>query len=245
LLDAERLNPPVVDRSLAQVFSTLESESTDPEWMNQWRRAEARCKAALHGAQAGPLWAGSVVASIWSALGPEDDLHVASSMAIRDLGSFSSLKGDGPRVSANRGTNGIDGTIACAVGQARASGRPCTVLLGDLAFLHDQAALSLIGDLPLRVVVVDNGGGGIFEYLPIAQHTQVFETHFLTPHSADIPAISRAHGLHTEEITSVDGLQQALAQTGPSVLHLAVDRAGDFARHKAYWDAVCAAMEEG
>jgi 2-succinyl-5-enolpyruvyl-6-hydroxy-3-cyclohexene-1-carboxylate synthase len=243
LLDGERLNPMVVDRPLEEVFSALESSETAPDWPARWREAEARALRCLGVEPEQAIWAGSIVSALWATMGPHEDLHVASSMPIRDLGSFAILQKDGPRVSANRGTNGIDGTIASAVGQARATGRAMTVLLGDLAFLHDQAALTLIGATPVRVIVVDNGGGGIFEYLPIASKQAVFERHFLTPHKADIPAIAQAHGLACQRVENCDSLREAFAHTGPGLVYIPVDRAGDFSRHQVFWDAVSLAME--
>ena len=136
-------------------------------------------------------------------------------MAIRDLGSFVDLEHKGPRVSANRGINGIDGTIACALGQARSAGRPMTVLMGDLAFLHDQSSLALVGDTNIRIVVVDNRGGGIFEHLPIAARDDVFEPYFLTPQDADIPAIAAGHGLPVDSVSTIEGSSQRFSLPDP------------------------------
>jgi 2-succinyl-5-enolpyruvyl-6-hydroxy-3-cyclohexene-1-carboxylate synthase len=239
LLDGEGLNPLVVNTSLEWAFSRFKSKPQASGWLGRWRNAETSTLACLDDSNAEVLWAGTIVPAVWAAMGPKEDLHVASSMAIRDVGSFARLSGDGPRVSANRGTNGIDGTIACAVGQAVASGRPTTVLLGDLALLHDQGALGLIGESQIRVIVVDNGGGGIFEYLPIAENTAIFEKHFLTPHSSDIPAIARAHGLNVQSVESLSELKAGLVNFKPGLMYLRINRAGDFARHQAYWQAVC------
>lgn len=242
LLDGECLHPLVMPTSVAWAFSHLRTQPQAAGWLEAWRTAEQCALAALGSPQSDVLWAGSLIPAIWAALSPDEDLHVASSMAIRDLGSFAVLRENSPRVSANRGTNGIDGTLACAVGQARASGRPMTVLLGDLAFLHDQAALALIGDSPVRVIVVDNGGGGIFSYLPIAENTAVFEDYFLTPQKADLAAIARAHGLSVQAVSTLGGLKSALSEFSPGLIHINVDHQGDFARHQAYWQAVSAGM---
>ena len=244
LLDGERLNPLVVNTTLEWAFSRLQTKTQAVGWLESWQRAEARTLTCLNDATAEVLWAGSVIPALWDSMGRNDDFHVASSMAIRDVGSFARLSGGGPRVSANRGTNGIDGTIACAVGQAIASGRQTTVLLGDLALLHDQAALGLIGKSLVRVIVFDNGGGGIFQHLPIAENTAVFEAHFLTPHSADIPAIARAHGLKVQTVSALSELKAELAAFKPGLIHLRVNRAGDFARHQAFWQAVHGAQVE-
>lgn len=238
LLDAEQIYPSVIDSPIESVFSSLASTPLDEAWGRRFAAVSQVVEEVLGVSGGDALWGGSIVPVLWSALGGGDDLHVASSMAIRDLGSFGRSGMHSPRVSANRGTNGIDGTIACAVGQARASRRPMTVLLGDLAFLHDQAALGLIGQDLVRVIVVDNGGGGIFQHLPIAAHAEVFERYFFTPHEADIPAIARAHGRRCTSVSTVAEFKECLGVFQPDVLHLSVDRDGDYARHYAFWDAV-------
>lgn len=122
---------------------------------------------------------------------------IASSMPIRDAEWF--VPGQpGMQVFANRGANGIDGTIATAIGVAAAP-RPTVALVGDVAFLHDATSLTGLAQrgLDLTIVVVDNDGGGIFSFLP--QHEQLageqFELLFGTPHGTDLAALAGAHGL--------------------------------------------------
>src|SRR4029079_8497867 len=97
------------------------------------------------------------------------ELVVASSMPLRDLAWYAMPRSD-VRVHANRGANGIDGTMSTAIGVAIASKHPTAVLLGDIAFLHDSTALIGIKErsVDLTIVVIDNDGGGIFSFLPQA-----------------------------------------------------------------------------
>ncbi len=124
-------------------------------------------------------------------------LVVSSSMPVRDVEWYGPNRSD-IDVYSNRGANGIDGVIATGIGVAL-SGRPTTVLVGDVAFLHDSSSLVALRHRPitLDVVVIDNDGGGIFSFLP--QATQVaadrFEQLFGTPHGTDLLALARAHGL--------------------------------------------------
>jgi len=124
-------------------------------------------------------------------------LVVSSSMPVRDVEWYGPNRSD-IDVFSNRGANGIDGVIATGIGVAL-TGRPTTVLVGDVAFLHDSSSLTALRHRPiaLDVVVVDNDGGGIFSFLP--QATQVaadrFEQLFGTPHGTDLAALARAHGL--------------------------------------------------
>ena len=91
-------------------------------------------------------------------------------MPIRDQEAF--LPGGDAEVVflANRGANGIDGLISSGIGAAVASGRPTWIVTGDLGLFHDMNALATLrhADGPVRIVVINNDGGGIFEFLPQA-----------------------------------------------------------------------------
>src|SRR5690606_32470191 len=97
-------------------------------------------------------------------------LFLASSMPVRDMDAFAAPGGGRAPVASNRGASGIDGTISAAAGYARGLGAPVTLVAGDLALLHDLNALALLRDLPVVVVAINNHGGGIFSFLPIARH---------------------------------------------------------------------------
>jgi 2-succinyl-5-enolpyruvyl-6-hydroxy-3-cyclohexene-1-carboxylate synthase len=176
-----------------------------------------------------------------------DEVVVASSMPIRDLEWFG---GPGARAHANRGANGIDGTLSTAVGIA-CTGARTAVLLGDLAFLHDLNALigltrrqvnssgQVVG-LDLRIVVVDNDGGGIFSFLPQASHLDqsTFEQFFGTPHGADLVALAQGFGVTAHTVDDLGALMVALREPGPQVIRVRTDRVANTAVHAAITDAV-------
>jgi 2-succinyl-5-enolpyruvyl-6-hydroxy-3-cyclohexene-1-carboxylate synthase len=179
----------------------------DEVWLARWRAADDAAEAAIASVLAGyreptePQIARDVVMSVPSG----GHLVLASSMPIRDVEWYAPRRDD-ITVHANRGANGIDGTISTAIGVALASRAPTTVLLGDIAFLHDSTALIGIDqrDIDLRIVVVDNDGGGIFSFLPQAsalQHEQ-FERIFGTPHGVDIAALAAVHHAKVEVMKS-------------------------------------------
>ncbi len=126
-------------------------------------------------------------------------LVLSSSMPVRDIEWFGQPRPDITVVS-NRGANGIDGVISTAIGVAL-SHTPTTLLIGDVAFLHDSSALAALASRPidLHIVVVDNDGGGIFSFLPQAAElsTESFETLFGTPHGTNFAALCAAHGIPT------------------------------------------------
>jgi 2-succinyl-5-enolpyruvyl-6-hydroxy-3-cyclohexene-1-carboxylate synthase len=140
-------------------------------------------------------------------LSRDHELFLGSSMPIRDMDSFAAPSDRLP-ARANRGGSGIDGTVASAVGVAMGRSGPVTVLLGDLALLHDLNSLSLVRscERPVVVIVINNDGGGIFSFLPIAGYPSVFEQYFGTP-----------HGLHFESAAAMFGLSYRFADTKDSV----------------------------
>ena len=124
-------------------------------------------------------------------------LFLSSSMPIRWAEMYAGWLAEGVEVFANRGANGIDGIVSTAIGVARGSGAPTLLVTGDLAFLHDAGGLRAARDLrtPLAILLLENGGGGIFSHLPVAKHEDLFEPLFGTPHGCDLAAVSRASGI--------------------------------------------------
>jgi 2-succinyl-5-enolpyruvyl-6-hydroxy-3-cyclohexene-1-carboxylate synthase len=111
---------------------------------------------------------------IWSALGRAlrdgDSVFAASSMPVRDLEAFMRLGPEGIRFASNRGANGIDGLVSTSAGLAAGSGSRTWAVLGDLALFHDVGGLASVRHAPeLRLIVIDNSGGGIFHFLPQAE----------------------------------------------------------------------------
>lgn len=136
-------------------------------------------------------------------------LFLGNSMPVRDLDFFAAARGDRPLFGANRGVSGIDGTISSGFGFSGGSGGPATLLLGDLACLHDLNGLKLAAqaDYPVTIVVLNNNGGGIFHFLPVALNVEVFESHYGTP-----------HGLQFRDAAGMFGLPYAKPETMASFL---------------------------
>lgn len=150
-----------------------------------WRTLDAQARQLLGGFfETQPFGEFAAVRQVMQALPAGSNLHLGNSMPIR-YASFISLEAAaaGVRVNANRGTSGIDGSLSTAVGAALASGQMTTLISGDLAFFYDRNAL-WHQHLPpnLRVVILNNHGGGIFKLidgpnkLPPAELEQLFFT---------------------------------------------------------------------
>lgn len=195
-------------------------------WSEAWQRSDAAMRSALDDVIGGAGMTGPAIARALSAL-EWSRLVVGSSLPIRDVDAHTVAPG---RILANRGASGIDGVVSTAMGVADAEG-PVVALLGDLSFLHDSAGL-VSDSLPdIVFVVVDNGGGGLFDILPQSSHAPGYERLFVSPHHLDIVELAKAHGLDGARIGAVDDLTaevgDRLAVGGPHVLVAPVDRGAD------------------
>ncbi len=183
-------------------------------------------------------------------------LVVSSSMPVRDLEWYlprAPLGDNPPPVLSNRGANGIDGVVSTAIGAAVAlAPAPVWVLIGDLAFLHDSNALLNLAErnITVRLVIVDNRGGGIFSFLPQASvvETATFERLFGTHQQLDPAALLRAHDIETVELDRTDRLERGLEELVRSTAAVAAlvvrtgDRASNVAAHDRLHAAVSAAL---
>jgi len=205
-IDVKR-NATQVFFSLPKVEKRFEQDST---WEATWNSFGEQTAALISGI---PNWSEQNIArTLGASLVPGTTLFVSSSRPIRDLEGFASPR-TGVETFANRGLAGIDGNISMTLGIA--SQRESTVaLLGDLSFLHDITGLvGLMGQkrINLRLVIVNNDGGGIFSTLP-QNGVPGFEEIFGTPHGLDLAAISASFGLDTMIVTSIDQLSGKLLQ---------------------------------
>ncbi len=241
----------------------LPPPARDAGWLARWMRSEAAAQRAIDEALAGdPLTTDgrasepSVARHLFGSLDASVALFVSSSMPVRDLEWFARPRTGAPLVLANRGANGIDGVTSSALGVAAASAGPVVALLGDLAFLHDVSALATLrgeGRGSCTLVVLDNSGGGIFNFLPQADALEAerFERLFGTPAEPDVARVAAGFSLPVAEARTLreldEGLDALLGQPGIGVLRVAVPGREDNRRlheriHRAVADAVGAAV---
>ena len=207
---------------------------------------EARAQAALEGAFAASpeLTEPRIAREVAAALPAGAILLAGSSMPVRDLDSFASVP-PRARVLSSRGLNGIDGSVSTAAGIAFATGRPTAALLGDLTLLHDLGGLVTARRLgvPLALVCVNNDGGGIFSFLPVAQAIAPdrFEALFGTPHGVDLAAAAALAGATLHRPETPRALREIVAAAVGRGLHLIevrTARAGNVAAHRALQQVV-------
>lgn len=174
-----------------------------------------------------------------------DLVYTASSMPIRDQEAFLPPGDADALFLCNRGANGIDGLISSGIGAAHASDRPTTIVTGDLGLLHDLGGLAALRDVstPVRIVVIDNGGGGIFDFLPqqATMGSDEFEALLGTPREVDVGKAASLFGLPHRRLESLAELAEALA-AGTGLIEVRADRAGNVAAHRALASDVAAAI---
>jgi 2-succinyl-5-enolpyruvyl-6-hydroxy-3-cyclohexene-1-carboxylate synthase len=222
-------------QALAAAEAAAAVKRTDCGWNDRWQRMDSAatnalavaCEAHLKSPETfcEPLWPQVLVHALE---GITCDLHFASSMPVRDaewLMPVAAIHGAG---FSNRGANGIDGTLSTAIGAAHRSNRPMVLVCGDLAFLHDANALLSSRQLcgSLTVVLIDNGGGRIFESLPIVQHRADFETFFATPQQVDFASLAAAHGIAFSDLqadTAITQIRESVCSNGLKILRLQSD----------------------
>jgi 2-succinyl-5-enolpyruvyl-6-hydroxy-3-cyclohexene-1-carboxylate synthase len=216
------------------------------EWLERWRAADAAAAAAIDEALGDGLSEPAVAREL-AGLGPAVTVFTASSMPVRDVETFWPAA-DGPRVLAHRGASGIDGTVAAAFGAAAAGGGPVVVHLGDVALMHDLGSLLCAPRLGLAmtIVLVDNAGGGIFDFLPVAGQRDAFEEHVATPPGLDWERAAALFGCAYEAVDGLGALRAALGRAvgapRTTIVHVRTDRAENVALHRAVWAAVAARL---
>ncbi len=221
------------------------------EWLARWRSADERAAGALVGVLDGAeLCEPAVAAELGALLPDEATMFVASSMPVRDIESFWPVREQPPKVLCNRGANGIDGTVSSAFGAAAAAREPVVLLIGDVALAHDIGGLLAARRLgiPLTIVLVNNGGGGIFDFLPLAgvAEQEAYETHVATPTGLDFGRAAELYGLEHELAQDVRGfrgaVERALRAPHATIVEVRSPRAGNVEVHRRVWEATARAL---
>ncbi|MSQ90501.1 MAG: 2-succinyl-5-enolpyruvyl-6-hydroxy-3-cyclohexene-1-carboxylic-acid synthase [Phycisphaerales bacterium] len=183
----------------------------------------------------------------------EATLFFGNSMPIRDGEMHAGRVDASPTVAANRGASGIDGLIATAVGHARATKTPSIVLIGDLSLLHDLGSLALVrgAGVALVIVVVNNDGGGIFHFLPLADHPALLEPWTAAPHGLCFESAAQMFGLHYHAPTARGDLAADLKEAvriavdsgQSSLIEVKTERRENVRVHRTIQNAVLSQLE--
>jgi len=239
-------DPPALCGRLAERGGAVEHA-----WLERWLELDRGAAGVLGGLLGTAYGELAAIAALYRLLPGEATLFVASSMPIRDLELLGGSRPDPPRVLANRGANGIDGTIASAFGALAAARQlghgPVVALLGDVAFAHDLGALisaRRLG-LPLVVVLIDNGGGAIFDLLAVGSNpiaAPIYEQQIATPTGLDPAKAATLFGLRYQAPADLESFraacQEALGREQPALICVRVSRDQGVAQRRAVADAI-------
>lgn len=192
------------------------SEAT--ELRRAFLRAESGARDGVRDELAGSgLTEGLVVHTVAAGLPAGALLMVGNSLAIRDLDLYAAPREDAVAVLHQRGVNGIDGLVSGFAGAVSVGTKAAALLLGDVSFAHDLGGLALLRAVRSQaiVVVIDNGGGRIFEELPLGRRAElgdVVERCFLTPPRVDFTHAAAAFGLAVEVSETRADFERAWAE---------------------------------
>jgi 2-succinyl-5-enolpyruvyl-6-hydroxy-3-cyclohexene-1-carboxylate synthase len=230
---------------LAAGWAARLGEQRDPP--GAWIEAEAAARRAIKGELdrvETPTEPG-LHAAFGEAHRDGDLVYTASSMPIRDQEAFLGAADADALFLCNRGANGLDGLVSSGIGAAGATGRPTTIVTGDLGLLHDLGGLAALREVTtaVRIVVIDNDGGGIFHFLPqeTALDTAEFETLLGTPRGVSVARAADLFELSHHRLGSISELPEALA-AGTGLIEVRADRHTNVELHRRLADRVGAAV---
>jgi len=233
-------------QALLEALPPVSRASWRDEWLAAGKKAGAAISATLIST---PLHEGHIVRALASRLPEAAQVFIGSSMPIRAADSFWPLSKPQQRFYGNRGASGIDGLVSTGLGVATGrSDVPTVLLLGDLSVYHDMNGLWAIGrhGVKATVIVCDNNGGGVFNFLPQAQHPDVFEEIFATPLGLDFAQVARLYGLVYSPVTDRSGLEPAISdaidKATPTMVVVRFKRDDSVSGHRLAWEAAAAAL---
>lgn len=232
-------NPAPIVEALDDAVSDRRLDPAPQGWGDRWKRVSDAVGEALE-KERSDVGESAALAAVLDGMPEGGHLVVSSSMPVRDLEWFGPVVRNGVTVHSNRGANGIDGVIATAVGVAL-TGAPTAVVVGDLAMLHDVGSLVSAAATPnLAIVVIDNGGGGIFSFL--SQHellkSDQFERWWGTPSGADVASLAAGFGLDVADVAPADlgGAARSALATTPErrtpLFRVVSDRSANLTQHR-------------
>jgi 2-succinyl-5-enolpyruvyl-6-hydroxy-3-cyclohexene-1-carboxylate synthase len=221
----------------------------DPDWLASWRGSDESATRVIERELGQELSEPLTARRLLEWLPSGARLYVASSMPIRDVETFSGVREDQPLVLSNRGANGIDGTVSSAFGAASTTGEPVVLLLGDVALAHDIGGLLAVRRLgiPMTIVLLNNDGGGIFHFLPVAGEDDAFEEHVATPHGLDFAQAAALYACGYERPAGENELREAVERSIGSratmIIEVRTDRDENRELHRRVIEAAKAELE--
>ena len=209
------------------------------QYCTMWQQIEANSRHQLDAVGEEPnLFEGRTIHMLQAQMPADGQILVANSMSIRDMDYYWASGRSTATVYGNRGTNGIDGTVSTALGLST-NGKPTVMVTGDLSFFHDLNGLAIgkTHGMNLTIILHNNDGGGIFQYLP-QKGTDDFDYLFNTPQGIDYSGLATMYGLDYVKVATNAELEEAMktyiGREGIHIIEIPTSKEGSRELHKVY-----------
>ena len=189
-------------------FMEYNYSTSSTDWIDSIKKYEAKYKSKIAHIMNDTELTNEYTASykVLNQIDSNSNLFIGNSIIIRafNLLLSNSLKKD-INIFSNRGASGIDGNIATSIGISLCSKSSCNYLiLGDQAFMHDIGSLKILSEtyVNLCVIVINNSGGGIFDYLPISndENKMNYKKFIRNDHNETFQRITESYGINYTRI---------------------------------------------
>jgi 2-succinyl-5-enolpyruvyl-6-hydroxy-3-cyclohexene-1-carboxylate synthase len=235
VLDPWQQRPTVIRAGIhpfCEALGRIELPPRESSWSDSLAAADEAVASVIESHLAGGELSEPAILRALADLAAETNwlVFLGNSMPIRDFDScVAAVSNDVVNVFANRGASGIDGNIATVAGLALGCASPLLAVMGDLAALHDLNSLPLLHGLPVTLVIINNGGGGIFRFLPIDVEERLMET----PHAWEFRGAAQQFGMEYHQVASLSELRALLAErhAAPRILECRTERGENHALH--------------
>jgi 2-succinyl-5-enolpyruvyl-6-hydroxy-3-cyclohexene-1-carboxylate synthase len=248
--DPSHLSTDVIRSEASALCQALTDELTPAErpnaWLDRWLVARDLADLAVDGQLQAmdEMFEGKVFTELAKLLPQDAWLMAGNSMPVRDMDSFLPRTAKRIRCLANRGVNGIDGVVSTALGHAATGQSRLALVIGDVSFYHDLNGLLAAQryGMDATIVVINNDGGGIFSFLPQAEHPEYFEELLGTPHGLQFEPVAKLYGLTYAKVSSWNEFRSAVSNSlrtpGTAIVEVPGDRARNVQLHRQVTDAV-------
>ena len=174
------------------VQGKFESKAYKSLWDNKLELAKTRHHQFMLSAPWSDLKAFEIICNHLPING---NLQLGNSSAVRYAHLFEHKSQSS--IQSNRGTSGIDGSTSTAVGAAWVNNAPTTLISGDLSFFYDSNALwNKYLSPQLKIIVMSNGGGSLFRFIPGPSQVEELEEFFEAAQDLDIEKLVATYGLN-------------------------------------------------
>ncbi len=237
------------------MVSEVGEVSEESEWAARWARFSRTVGegVGMYMSEMEEIFEGKVFCELLEHLPEDAILFAGNSMPVRDMDTFMTSSGKAVRVMGNRGASGIDGVVSTALGSGVGAGVgvPVFAVVGDLSFFHDLTGMLMAKhrEINATIIVLNNDGGGIFSFLPQAEHGDHFEEVYGTPHGLIFESVAELYGLEYMRVGSWGEFGEAVGRgvraNGTSIVEVPGSRERNVALHREAFEAALAGLRSG